>query len=166
MTVSLHTLTVPVFVQSLTNLRMFMDRASDISEDRILQARLASDMLAFPGQIQRASDSAKNAVARLTGGTAPAMPDTETTLVQLHNRCQATIDYLQSVDVVAFDGAEARTITLPYPGLGEVRFTGLSYVTDFALPNFYFHVATAYGLLRAEGADLGKRDYLGHLAPS
>lgn len=145
MTVSLHTLTVPVFVQSLTNLRMFMDRASDISEDRILQARLAPDMLALPGQIQRASD-------------------TETSLVQLHDRCQATIDYLQSVDAVAFDGAEARTITLPYPGLGEVRFTGLSYVTDFALPNFYFHVVTAYGLLRAAGADLGKRDYLGHLA--
>ncbi len=166
MTLSLFDATVPVFIQSLGNLTVWMDKAlhQGLPEADILQARLAPDMLPFPGQIQRASDTAKNAVGRLTEVPAPAMPDTEASIAALNARCRRTIEFLQSVDRSAFEGAGGRVISLPYPKLGELRFSGAAYVTDYALPNFFFHVTTAYGLLRATGVVLGKADYLGHLA--
>ncbi len=166
MSLELYDASVPVFVQSLESLSDWMDRARSfgLAEPRLIEARLAPDMLAFPGQIQRASDTAKNAVARLTGIPAPSMPDTETSIDELKARCRATITFLRAVDRAAFGDAEGREIVLPYPRLGTLRFTGATYLTGYALPNFFFHVVTAYGLLRGAGVPLGKADYLRHLA--
>lgn len=121
-------------------------------------------MLPFAGQIQRASDTANNAVARLTGTAAPSMPDTEQSVAELKARCERTVDYLRSVGRPAVDGAEERAISFPYPKLGTMQFDGAAYVTGYALPNFFFHVTTAYALLRANGVALGKADFLRHLA--
>lgn len=166
MTISLFDATIPVFIQSLGNIAAWIDKAQSdgLQEPAILSARLAPDMLPFPGQIQRASDTAKNAVARLTGLSAPGMADTEATVAELKIRCQRTIDYLRSVEPAAFEAAAGKEITFPYPKLGTLRLDSAAYVTGYALPNFFFHVTTAYALLRAAGAPLGKADYLGHLA--
>lgn len=166
MTLTLFDATIPVFIQSLDNLEAWMNKATSegISEAAIIEARLAPDMLPFPGQIQRASDTAKNAVARLIGIAAPSMPDTEKSVAELKARCQRTIDYLRSVNRSNFDGAEDRSISFPYPKLGTLQFDGAAYVTGYALPNFLFHVTTAYALLRVNGAALGKVDFLRHLA--
>lgn len=166
MTLTLFDATIPVFIQSLGNLEVWMGKASSegISEATILEARLAPDMLPFPGQIQRASDTAKNSVTRLTGIAAPSMPDTEQSVAELKARCQRTVDYLRSVDLSDFDGAEERSISFPYPKLGTLQFDGAAYVAGYALPNFFFHVTTAYALLRANGVALGKADFLRHLA--
>ncbi len=166
MTFSLYDAAVPVFIQSLGNLEAWMDKAlrEGLSEAGILDVRLAPDMLPFPGQIQRASDTAKNAVARLTGAAAPGMPDIEASVAELKTRCQRTIDYLRSVERAAFEGAEERAISFPYPQLGTLQLNGAAYVTGYVLPNFLFHVTTAYALLRASGVSLGKADFLRHLA--
>lgn len=130
-----------------------------------MQARLAPDMRPFPAQFQMASDTAKNAVARLTGGSAPSMPDTEASFDDLRARCRRTVDYIESVDPAAFEGAETREVVMKFPnGLGY-RWQGAEYLTGFALPNFFFHVTTAYALLRAAGAPVGKPDFLQHLGP-
>lgn len=168
MTLTLFDVTIPLFIQSLGNLEAWMDKASSegISEAAIIEAGLAPDVLPFPGQIQRASDTAKDPVARLTGIAAPSMPDNERNIAELKARCQRTIDYLRSVDRSDFDGAEDRSISFPYPKLGTLQFDGAAYVAGYALPNFPFHVTTAYALLRANGAALGKADFLRHLAAS
>lgn len=165
MPADIYTSSVPVFIRSLENLSAWMDKAlvAGLPEARMIEARLAPDMLPFPGQIQRASDTAKNAVARLTGVAASAMPDTESSVAELKDRCQRTIDFLCRVERAAFDAAEARQIDFPYRGFGTLRMGGWAYLTDYALPNFYFHVTTAYDLLRQAGAPLGKVDYLRHL---
>lgn len=143
-----------------------MDKAlsEGLEEAAIIEARLAPDMLPFPRQVQRASDTAKNAVARLTGSAAPSMADTEQSVAELKIRCRRTVDYLKSVDRAAFESAQERVISFPYPKLGTLQFNGAAYVSGHALPNFFFHVTTAYALLRAGGAPLGKADYLRHLA--
>jgi hypothetical protein len=120
-------------------------------------------MRPFPAQIQFASDSAKGAVARLTGHEAPAMADTEGSFAELRERCRRTVDYMQSVPAAAFEGAEDREVVMKFPGGGGYRWSGREYLTDFALPNFFFHVTTAYALLRTNGVPLGKPDYLRHL---
>ena len=107
-----------------------------------------------------ASDSAKGAVARLAGVEPPAMPDTETTIAELKARIAATIAYVNSIDAAALDGAEDREVVLKFPG-AEMKFTGADFLTGFALPNFYFHITIAYALLRANGAPIGKMDFLG-----
>ena len=91
------------------------------------------------------------------------MADTETSFAELRERCQRTVDYMQSVPVAAFEGAEEREVVMRFPGGTGYRWTGREYLTDFALPNFFFHVTTAYALLRANGVLLGKPDYLQHL---
>lgn len=122
--------------------------------------RLAPDMRPLSSQIQLASDSAKGAMARLSGGTPPAMPDTETTIDQLRARIAATIDYVKSVPAEAVDGSEERDVVLRTPS-GDIPFKGLAFLTGFALPNFLFHVTTAYAILRHSGVPLGKLDFLG-----
>ena len=117
-------------------------------------------MRPLPFQIQSASDAAKGCAARLAGVEAPAMPDTETTLPELHQRLAKTIAFLQSVDAAKFAGAEDRTVVLKFPQ-GEMTFSGRDFVAGFALPNFYFHVTTAYALLRHKGINIGKMDFLG-----
>lgn len=165
MSFDLYTASVPVFIRALENLPVWMDKAlaSGLTEPVLIGARLAPDMLPFSGQIQRTSDTAKNAIARMTGVSAPSMADTEVSVAELKDRCQRTIDFLRSVDRAAFDGAEARQIDFPYRGIGALRLSGAEYLVEYALPNFFFHVTTAYGVLRNAGAPLGKADYLLHL---
>jgi len=165
MSFSIYDASAPVFTNALTNIQAWLDKAvaEGKSEAALVEARLAPDMLPFSRQIQISSDTAKNAVARLLGLEAPSMPDTETTFAELKARCQKTIDYINSLDPKAFDGAEARAIQLKFPNGMGYNFTGAQFLTGFALPNFFFHVTTTYALLRKDGVNLGKPDFLQHL---
>ncbi len=166
MSFTLYDASAPIFINSLRDMRGWLDRAlAEKPEAELIEARLAPDMRPFPAQIQMASDSAKNAMARLTGTEAPSMPDTETTFAELRERCDKTIAYVESVDAAAFAGAEEREVIMKFPGGTGYRFNGKDYLTGFALPNFFFHVTTTYALLRAAGVSLGKPDFLQHLGP-
>jgi hypothetical protein len=166
MPVSMHRASVPVFARALTVLATLLEKgeahakAQGWNPDDLVADRLAEDMLPLSGQIQRASDAAKGAVARLTGVDAPAMADEEATIAQLQKRVADTLAYIQSVDPQAFEGSEERTVELKLPG-GTLTFTGEDYLFGFALPNFFFHVVTAYDILRHKGVSIGKLDYLG-----
>jgi hypothetical protein len=162
----LYEASVPVFVNSLTNMRSWLDKAAaEKDEAALMEARLAPDMRPFPAQYQMASDSAKNALARLTGTEAPSMPDTEASFAELKERCNRTIDYLKSIDARALDGSEEREVVLKFPNGQGYRFAGSQYLTGFALPNFFFHVTAAYAILRNAGVAVGKPDFLQHLGP-
>ena len=157
---------VPVFVNSLTNMRGWLDKAAEEKiESELLEARLAPDMRPFPAQYQMASDSAKNALARLTGTEAPSMPDTENSFAELRDRCDRTIAYLKSFDADSLEGSDDREVVLKFPNGMGYRFLGGQYLAGFALPNFFFHVTTAYAILRNAGVSLGKPDFLQHLGP-
>lgn len=162
MAFGIYEASAPVFVRALNNLSAIIDKAvaQGFDEGELMQARLAEDMRPFSSQIQLASDSAKGAVARLSGTDNPSMADTEASLKELKDRIAATIGFIQSVDKAAFDGAEDREIVLKLPS-GEMQFSGAGYLTGFVLPNFFFHVTTAYDLLRHKGVQIGKLDYLG-----
>jgi hypothetical protein len=122
-------------------------------------------MRPLPAQYQMASDSAKNALARLTGTEAPSMPDTETSFAELRDRCERTIDYVKSFDARSLDGSEDREVVIKFPNGTGYRFRGAEYLAGFAIPNFFFHVTTAYAILRNAGVSLGKPDFLQHLGP-
>lgn len=157
---------VPVFINSLTNMRAWLDKAANQKvEAELLEARLAPDMRPLPAQYQMASDSAKNALARLSGTDAPAMPDTETTFAELKDRCDRTIDYLNKFGEEQLVGSEEREVVIRFPNGTGFSFKGDDYLTRFALPNFMFHVTTAYAILRHAGVSLGKPDFLQHLGP-
>jgi hypothetical protein len=157
---------VPVFVNSLTDMRAWLDKgASDKGEAALLDARLAPDMRPLPAQFQMASDSAKNALARLTGTEAPSIPDTEQNFAELRDRCDRTIAYLNGFDANSLIGSEQREVVIKFPNGQGYRFMGAEYLTGFALPNFFFHVTTAYAILRNAGVSLGKPDFLQHLGP-
>ncbi len=162
MTFSLFEATAPVFTRTMSAIPAWLDKAiaEGKSEQAIMEARLAPDMRPFPAQIQMASDSAKNCMARLAGITPPAMPDTEASLAELKERCAKTVAFIQSVDQNAIDGAEDRDIDVRFPNGMGYRFKGRDYVAGFAIPNFFFHVSMAYALLRSEGAPLAKADFL------
>ena len=152
----------PVLVRGLSNLSSNLAKAeaSGVPEAELIAGRLAPDMRPLPFQVQTASDSAKGAVARLAGVDVPSMADTEITLAELRDRCARTIAFIEGVDRAAFDGAEDREIVLPMPG-GELRLPGGLFLTGFALPNVFFHLTTAYAILRHKGVPLGKMDFLG-----
>lgn len=166
MSLSLFDASVPVFTRGLTILSTLLDRAeahateSDIALSTYVEARLAPDMLTLAGQVQRASDTAKFGAARLTGTQAPSFADDETTFDQLRERCAKTIAYLSTMRPESYAGSEARTVTF---GGGATKWAlpGDRYLLQFALPNFFFHVTTAYDILRHKGVPVGKRDYLG-----
>lgn len=166
MAYSIYEASIPVMTRALSNLSKILDKAvaQAKAEDRplsgLLEAQLAPDMRAFPFQIQSASDAAKGCAARLAGITAPAMPDTETTFPELKQRLQKTIDFLNSIKTEQLAGGEDREIVLKFPQ-GELKFTGRDFLAGFALPNFFFHVTTAYALLRHKGIAIGKMDFLG-----
>jgi hypothetical protein len=128
--------------------------------DTLLGACLFPDMLPLTGQIQRASDTAKFAAQRISGVAGPSFPDDETSFPQLQSRIANTIAYLESVDPALLDAGADREVEVKWGGAGAT-FTGTSYLLTFALPNFYFHVVTAYDILRHQGVAVGKRDYLG-----
>ena len=157
---------VPVFVHSLSDMRAWLDKASqEKDEAMLLEARLAPDMKPLPAQYQMASDAAKNALARLSGTDAPAMPDTEMTFADLRNRCDRTIAYVSSFAAHQLTGSEKREVVLRFPNGKGYRFISANYLTGFALPNFLFHVTTAYAIMRHAGVTLGKPDFLQHLGP-
>ena len=137
-----------------------MLRRANSHPEILVDARLAPDMHKLSRQVQIASDMVKNGAARLAGLEPPAMPDTETTFEELQERISKTISYLESVTEAQLEGCESRQITLKFPGQ-EITFSGAEYLTGFVLPNLYFHVATAYNILRHNGVQIGKRDFMG-----
>ncbi len=165
MSYSLYRSTIPGFIAMLGNFKAWLDKAAAQGSETALEARLAGDMFALPRQIQMASDAAKGAAARLTGTDAPAMPDTEVTFAQLKDRCDRTIAYLESIDPQAFDAGAEREVVMTFPNGGGMKFDGTTFLTGFAVPNFYFHAATTYAILRNQGIAIGKADFLMHLAP-
>jgi hypothetical protein len=166
MSFSIYDFSAPVFANTLRDMRAWLDKAAgEKAEEDLLQARLAPDMRPLPAQYQMASDSAKNAIARLCGIEAPSMADTEASFAELKDRCDRTIAFIESVDKAAFAGGEERPVSLRFPNNMGYDFTGAAYLTGFALPNFFFHATTAYAILRAAGISLGKPDFLQHLGP-
>ena len=166
MSYSIYDASIAPMTRALTNLSKIIDKAvaQAKAEDKpladLLGAQLAPDMKPFPFQVQSASDAAKGAAARLAGIAAPSMPDTETTFAELSARIAKTLAFLATVTPEMLKGAEDREIVLKFPN-GEFKFTGKDYVAGFALPNFFFHVTTAYALLRHKGIAIGKMDFLG-----
>jgi hypothetical protein len=166
MTFSLYDASAPVFVTMLTNMRAWLDKAAgEKAEAELLEARLAPDMRPLAAQYQMASDSAKNAIARLSGIEAPAMADDEASFAELRLRCDRTIAFIESADRAALDASGDREVELRFPNGMGYRFIGRDYLTRFALPNFFFHATTAYAILRAAGVSMGKPDFLQHLGP-
>jgi hypothetical protein len=135
-------------------------QARGYAPDVLIEARLAPDMHKLSRQVQIASDMVKNGAARLAGIDAPSFPDNETSFTELQARIARTVAFLETVDEPALQGAEAREIVLKFPGR-EMHFSGAEYLTGFVLPNLFFHVTTAYNILRHNGVSLGKRDYMG-----
>lgn len=158
----LYDASVPVFAAALGNMKAWLAKAAD-REAALLTASLAPDMRPLPAQFQMASDTAKNALGRLTGTSAPSMPDTEASFAELAKRCDKTIAYLHGLDRAALAGAAEREVELRFPNGMGYRWPGATFLTGFALPNFFFHVTTAYAILRANGVPLGKPDFLQHL---
>ena len=166
MSISVYDVSIPIFTLSLTNLSAILDKAASHEEAKkvdpkvIPQARLIVDMLPLSAQIQIACDTAKGAAARLAGVEVPKHEDTEATLAELKSRVAKTLDFIKTIKPEQLQGAETREIVLQFPQT-MLKFTGINYLTNFVLPNFFFHVTTAYALLRKNGVDLGKRDFLG-----
>lgn len=164
MSFSIYDSSVPVFVNSLTNMRTWLDKAAaEKGEAELLEARLAPDMRPLPAQYQMASDTAKNGIARLCGIEAPSMADTEASFAELRDRCDRTIAFVKSVDPAILAASADREVLLKFPNGSGYSFKGGDYLTRFALPNFFFHVTAAYAILRAAGVSLGKPDFLQHL---
>lgn len=166
MALSMYDLSVPVFTRGLGQLAHLLDKglahakAGNIDPATLIDARLAPDMFPLARQVQSASDASKLAVARIAGLTAPSFADTETTFEELQARIAKTLDFFKTVDRSQLDGSEARTVIVKTRG-HELQFTAERYLLQFALPNFFFHVTTAYGVLRHSGVPVGKLDYLG-----
>lgn len=166
MSASLYHTHVPGFIAMLRNMQAWLDKAAaHCDEAALMDARLTADMLPLPRQIQIASDAAKGAAARLTGTEPPAMPDTEASLAELKERCAKTIAYLESADPAAFDAGADREVVITFPNGAGIKLDGQTFLTGFATPNFYFHATTTYAILRVLGVEIGKQDYLAHLAP-
>ncbi|NMV38402.1 DUF1993 domain-containing protein [Ralstonia insidiosa] len=165
-TPSMYEFLVPTANRMLGNLSALLDKAAAHAEAKkfdpanLMTARLAPDMHPFTRQVQIACDQAKGAAARLSGAEPPSYPDVEATIPELKARIAKTLEYVNSVDPAAFAGSEDRTVTLKSPK-GELQFSGIDYLRGFMLPNFYFHITTAYALLRHNGVEIGKFDYLG-----
>lgn len=165
MAMSMYAASVPVFQHMLKNLAHILDKGEANAAARkfdasvLTVARLAPDMLPFTRQILIACDAAKNGVARISGVEAPKFEDNEATFAELKTRIQKTLDYLASVPAGAIDGTEAKQITFPVRD-NTRTMSGQAYLTTWVLPNFFFHVTTAYNILRHNGVDLGKADYL------
>ena len=166
MPLSMHSASVPIYLTMLGNLSKWLDKAvahaqaRKFDPDTLLTARLAPDMLSLAKQVQIACDTAKFGVARLAGVDAPVFEDTESTVAQLKERIAKTVAFVQGVPAAQVDGSEAKPVSVPVRGRDPLQFTGEQYLKHFALPNFFFHVTTAYALLRHNGVELGKADYL------
>ncbi|OJJ48154.1 hypothetical protein ASPZODRAFT_62748 [Penicilliopsis zonata CBS 506.65] len=164
---ALYTYSVPVFINGLTMLSTILKTAEEYAEEKkfstsvLAESRLIADMKPLSYQVQRASDTAKNTLVRVAGTEPVPMADTETTFEELQERIARTIEVLKSVDAAVFAGKEDKVIEMKLGPQQELTFKGEAYITTFALPNFFFHIQTAYAILRKEGVPLGKANYLG-----
>lgn len=167
-TISMYEASVPRLARILGNLDGMLDKAQAhvdagrASERSLMEARLAPDMYPFSKQVQIACDKSRSVVARLAGLEVPRYEDDEQTLAELKRRIARTIDFLRGVPAEKINGTEDKEVALPVAGQ-PARYTGLVLLLDHSLPNVYFHVVTAYALLRQAGVPVGKRDYLGPL---
>jgi uncharacterized protein len=166
MATELYDLSVPAFLRGFKAMAAFLEKARAYADEQgiahadLLTARLYDDMAPLTSQIQRASDAAKFAASRLAGIEPPAMPDTEASFDDLQARIAATVAFLNSVAPEAVNGREDADVELKTPSR-SFHFKGRGYLLGFALPNFYFHMTTAYAILRHNGVPLGKMDYIG-----
>ena len=166
---SLHAMATETFVPMLRSLSSLLDKGAEhatakkLDPATLVNARLAPDMFPLVQQVQIACDHAKGAAARLTGREPPRFEDNEKTLDELKARIAKTIDYVQSVPASAYEGAEDRAIKFPLIENLVFEANGFQYLRDWSLPHFYFHVVTAYDILRHNGIEIGKRDYLSHV---
>lgn len=166
MSLSMYEAAVPVFVRMLGNLRVLIEKGAAHAEARkfdgvlLSDSRLFVDMFSLARQIHIATDAAKGAAARLAGVEPPSFADVEHSLPELMARIDKTVAFLTTLNAEQFDGSETRAITLKLRS-GELNFNGQDYLLNFALPNFYFHTTTAYNILRHNGVELGKMDFLG-----
>lgn len=166
MPMSMSAASLPVFKSMLRNLSHILDKAQAHAEARkfdpmvLLQSRLAPDMLPFTRQVLIACDAAKNGIARISGVEAPKFEDNEASFPDLKSRIQKTLDYLETVPAQSVDGTEDKEITFPVGRETTRTMKAEAYLKHWALPNFYFHITTAYAILRHNGVELGKADYL------
>ena len=168
MSVSMYQISIPVCIRALTNLDNFLRKGQDfaikekVDESVLLHSRLALNMFPLVRQVQIASDVSKGVGARLAGIENPGFADNEKTFTELYERLHRTVDFLSNISPDQLEGSDERTVELNLPGT-QLKFSGIDYLLGFALPNVFFHVTTAYNILRHNGVDLGKTDYLGDL---
>ena len=168
MTISMYQASVPVFIKMLTNLKGILEKADahakakKIEDSVLLNARLYPDMFPLITQVHIATDFARGTGARLAGKEPPSYEDNETTFAELIARTERTLDYLRTLKAGEIDGSEAREIVRKLRA-GPKTFTGINYLLQFAMPNFYFHTTTTYAILRHSGVELGKTDFIGSL---
>lgn len=166
MSLNMYQASIPVFIRMLGNLSVLLNKAVAHAEARkidpsiFVNARLAPDMLPLSRQVQIATDMAKGCAARLAGLEVPSYEDNETTFADLQARITKTIAFLQSVSAEQINGSEERIVMLKLRGK-EISFLGQPYLLDFVLPNVYFHITTTYAILRHNGVEVGKMDYIG-----
>lgn len=166
MTFTIRDASIPIYKRGLKNLDAILVKAEGhavahgIDMGTLLDARLAPDMFDLKRQVQIACDHAKGGAGRLAGVELPKHEDSETTVAQLRERIAKTLAFINSIDAAKFDGAEDRDLVLKFPW-ATYEFTGSKFLTAYSLPNFYFHLTTAYAILRANGVPLGKADFLG-----
>lgn len=165
MALTMYRLSVPTFVHGFAVLSKLLDKAethageTGLSLDDLVNARLTADMLPFSGQVQRASDTSKGTIARLTDLQVPSFPDEEKTFADLRERIGKTVAFLETVRPADLDGSETREVTLNFTKL-KMTLSGEDYLLKFVLPNFYFHLTTAYDILRHKGVPVGKADFI------
>ena len=164
---SLYDVTVPAFLQILGSLIGILNKAEahckakNIAPEVLLGARLYPDMLPLSRQVQLVCDFAAKGCARLTRSEVPVTPDTEKTFDELRQRLAKTIDYVKAFKPAQFEGAEGRDVSFPAGPNNTMTLKGQQFLNNFAFPNFYFHAATAHGILRHNGVEIGKKDFLG-----
>ncbi|MBV7562016.1 DUF1993 family protein [Pseudomonas sp. sia0905] len=166
MPLSMHSISIPVFTRQLTNLSTILGIAAANAEARkieqsvLLGSRLAPDMFPLSRQVQIACDTVKSGAALLAGVEVPSHADDETSFAELQARIAKTLEFVQGISAAQLDGSEDRTVTLKRRDK-ETHFQGLAFLQDHVLPNLYFHITTTYAILRHNGVELGKRDFLG-----
>lgn len=166
MALSMYQISVPVFARHLNGLAACLKKAQALyaekkyDEASLLNYRLYPDMFSFARQVQQATDHARNCTALLAGGEAPKFDNTEKSLAELVTRVEKSVDYLNSAKAEQIDGSEGKSVTVKM-GDRELNFTGIDLLLKRSMPNFYFHTTTAYDIMRHNGVELGKRDFMG-----
>lgn len=169
MSLSMYQASIPVFVRALGNLSHLLDKGAAYAEAKkidpsvLVTARLAPDMFPLSRQVQIATDSVKGCAARLAGIDIPSYADTESTFPELQARIAKTVAFLNGIKASQIDGSEMRPVALKVRGK-DTSFQGQDYLLTFVYPTFFFHVTTAYAILRHNGLEIGKMDYLGSYA--